>query len=115
LNNLLEVLTPEFCQKMVAEPVDYSALELRADNAVARRDETKRELAWLVTQARKGIIPNDIFEQQAFALKEEIAEKERYAQQAETELESTRNDQTQTARSPRRYRPARNVLVPPYP
>ncbi len=96
LNNLLEVLTPEFCQKMVAEPVDYSALELRADNAIARRDETKRELAWLVTQARKGIIPNDIFEQQAFALKEEIAEKERYARQAEAELESTRHDQTQT-------------------
>lgn len=96
LNNLLEVLTPEFCQKMVAEPVDYSALELRADSAIARRDETKRELAWLVTQARKGIIPNDIFEQQAFALKEEIAEKERYAQQAEAELASTRNDQTQT-------------------
>jgi hypothetical protein len=96
LHNLLEVLTPEFCQKMVAEPVDSSALELRANNAIASRDETKRELAWLVTQARKGIIPNDIFEQQAFALKEEMSAKERYAQQAETELASTCNDQTRT-------------------
>ncbi|MBU2608883.1 MAG: recombinase family protein [Chloroflexi bacterium] len=96
LENLLEVLTPEFCQKMVSEPVDNSALELRAGNAIASRDETKRELAWLVTQARKGIIPNDIFEQQAFALKEEMAAKERYAQQAEAELENARNNQTRT-------------------
>lgn len=94
LENLLEVLTPEFCQKMVAEPVDNSALELRAKNAIASRDETKRELAWLVTQARKGIIPNDIFEQQAFALKEELAAKDRYAQQVEAELESACNNQT---------------------
>ncbi len=93
LENLLKVLTPEFCQRMLAEPVDHSALELRAKNATSSRDETKRELAWLVTQARKGIIPNDIFEQQALALKEEMAAKERYAQQVEAELASSCNNQ----------------------
>jgi DNA invertase Pin-like site-specific DNA recombinase len=96
LENLLEVLTPEFCQRMLAEPIDHSALELRAKNAIASRDETKRELAWLVTQARKGIIPDDIFEQQAFALKEEMAAKDRYVQQAEAELESACNNQNRT-------------------
>ena len=63
-------------------------------NAIASRDDTKRELAWLVTQARKGNIPNDIFEQQASALKDELAAKERYAQQTETELENACNNQT---------------------
>ncbi|MFC1929713.1 recombinase family protein [Chloroflexota bacterium] len=94
LENLLEVLTPEFCEKLVAEPVDNSALELRAKNAIASRDDTKRELAWLVTQARKGNIPDDIFEQQVSALKDELAAKERYAQQTEAELENACNNQT---------------------
>ena len=93
LENLLQVLTPEFCQRMVAEPADNSTLELRAKNATTNRDESKRELAWLVTQARKGIIPNDIFEQQALALKEEMAAKEIYVQQAEAELASACNNQ----------------------
>ena len=93
LENLLGVMTPEFCQKLLAEPMDNSALELRVKNALSGRDETKRELSWLVTQARKGTIPNDIFEEQAFALKEELAAKERYLQQAETELNSAGNNQ----------------------
>jgi hypothetical protein len=45
-----------------------------------------------VTQGRKGIIPDDIFELQLAAIKEELEAKEQYLTQAESELEKVCSD-----------------------
>jgi len=92
LDNLLQILTPEFCQKLVSEPLDTSGLEQRVERARASRDEAKREVGWLVTQGRKGIIPEDVFELQLKTVKEEMEAKEEYLAKAESELEKARND-----------------------
>lgn len=86
LNNLLEVLTPEFCKKLVSEPLDTSKLEQRVKEARTSRDQTKRELAWLVTKGRKGIIPDDVLELQLAAVRDELEAKEQYFTKAEVEL-----------------------------
>ena len=80
------------CQKLVSEPLDTSGLEQRVEQTRANRDETKRELAWLVTKGRKGIIPDDVFEPQLAAVKEELEAKEEYLTKAEAELEKASSD-----------------------
>jgi hypothetical protein len=92
LENLLQVLTPEFCQKLVAEPLDTSGLERRVEMTRSSRDEAKRELGWLVTQGRKGTIPEDVFDLQLRTVKEELEAKEEYLTRAESELEKAYTD-----------------------
>jgi len=87
LDNLLEILTPDFCQKLITEPKDTTKLKQRVKQARDSRDETKRELAWLVTQGRKGIIPDDILDLQLMTVKEELDGKEQYVTQCEAEFE----------------------------
>jgi len=92
LGNLLKVLTPEFCQKLVLEPLDTTKLEQKVRDARDSRDATKRELVWLVTQGRKRMIPDDIFDLQLTAVKEELEVREEQLATAEAKLKNAVTD-----------------------
>lgn len=92
LDNLLEVLKPDFFLKFVCEPKDMGNLEQKVREARDNRDAAKREVTWLVTQGRKGIIPDDVFDLQMRAAKGQLEFWEQQLAQVEAELMSASSD-----------------------